>query len=330
MAGTIPVYQHDEEGLQSIALGPGFDGKRKDLGLPLLLAAARHPGRRPGDADRQRGRRPLDRHAGGLRALQGADPAVPVPARPAPRSTCGTEQRGPRRAGRPGHLLPRRRGHRLRRPGQPLPVDRRRHQPVPVRRLHADRRAGRPQPGLRRPAQLRQHQRPARQDPARQGRRERGLHDPGGQPLPARQRSTRPEIYAMGLAQPVPDRARTGPPASCTSPTTRRTRTPPTRSAARRATASGRRRQAGQLRLALLRDRRAPLQRLRLRHRDVGPKFNCAAPGQRLAAQHRPARAAPVSSSRSLVLLRRLRGVPGARHRRHRPDGRTRRTIRHA
>ncbi len=28
IAGTIPVYQHDEEGLQSIALDPGYDGKR--------------------------------------------------------------------------------------------------------------------------------------------------------------------------------------------------------------------------------------------------------------------------------------------------------------
>ena len=30
VAGTIDVYQHDEEGLQSIALAPGFDGKRNN------------------------------------------------------------------------------------------------------------------------------------------------------------------------------------------------------------------------------------------------------------------------------------------------------------
>ena len=29
-AGTLDVYRHDEEGLQSIALQPGFDGKKKN------------------------------------------------------------------------------------------------------------------------------------------------------------------------------------------------------------------------------------------------------------------------------------------------------------
>ena len=47
----------------------------------------------------------------------------------------------------------------------------RRHEPVRVRRLRADRRLAQPQPGVRRPAQRRQHERPARQDPADPARR---------------------------------------------------------------------------------------------------------------------------------------------------------------
>ena len=67
----------------------------------------------------------------------------------------GSQVDRPRRAGRPGHVLPRRRRHRLRRGRQPLPVHRRRHQPVRLGRLRADRRADQPQPGVRRAAQRR-------------------------------------------------------------------------------------------------------------------------------------------------------------------------------
>ena len=45
-------------------------------------------------------------------------------------------------------------------------------------------------------------------------------------------------------------------------------------------------------------------------------------PGQRLPPQHRPARAAAGGAAGGLVLVRRLARVPGARDRRHRPDGR--------
>ena len=54
-----------------------------------------------------------------------------------------------------------------------------------------------------------------------------------------------------------------------------------------------------------------------------GAKFNCAAPGQRLAEQHRPARAAAGRAAGRLVLATARRPqFPRARHRRHRPDGR--------
>ena len=87
--------------------------------------------------------------------------------------------------------------------GNLLPVHGRRHEPVLLRRLRADRRLAEPQPGLRRPPQRRQHERPARQDPADPAEGRRRLHDPAGQPVPRRARAkTKPEIYAMGLRNP--------------------------------------------------------------------------------------------------------------------------------
>ena len=41
--GNIPVYTHDEEGLQGVAADPNFATNR--LHLPVLRAAADHPGR---------------------------------------------------------------------------------------------------------------------------------------------------------------------------------------------------------------------------------------------------------------------------------------------
>ena len=40
VAGTIPVYTHDEEGMQGVAVDPNF--AQQPLHLPLLLAAAEH------------------------------------------------------------------------------------------------------------------------------------------------------------------------------------------------------------------------------------------------------------------------------------------------
>ena len=60
LAATLDVYQHDEEGLQSVAIDPNFETNR--WVYVVLLAAAEHAGRRPDDAGDQRGRRARDRH----------------------------------------------------------------------------------------------------------------------------------------------------------------------------------------------------------------------------------------------------------------------------
>ena len=125
-----------------------------------------------------------------------------------------------------------------------------------------------------------------------------------------------------GLAQPVPHRDR---------PRHRRhlgrrllARRPgrQPRPRPRRPRQVGGRGQAVQLRLALLRHRRAALQRLRLRHPHERPEVQLRRPGQRLDPQHRPARAAAGGAAGGLVLVRPLVRVPRARDRRHRPDGR--------
>jgi hypothetical protein len=85
--------------------------------LPVLLPASEHAGRRPGDPHRERGRRARVRHTGGLRPLRGIHPAGAVPVdRGHDRSRLRAADRAG--AGRPGHLLPRRRRHRLRRERQ--------------------------------------------------------------------------------------------------------------------------------------------------------------------------------------------------------------------
>ena len=53
-AGSIEVYQHDEEGLQSIAVDPGFGTKNRWVYL-YYSPPAGHPGRRPADPAGQRG-----------------------------------------------------------------------------------------------------------------------------------------------------------------------------------------------------------------------------------------------------------------------------------
>ena len=286
MIGNIPVYTHDEEGLQGVGVDPSFATNR--LHLPLLRAAAVHPGRR-------RAGRPAPPPTS--RRWTGRQPAVPV--HPERRLHAQPGQRGdhPRRARRPGHLLPRRRRHRLRRGRQPLPVHRRRHQPVRLRRLLADRRADQPQPGLRRAAHRRQHQRPARQDPADQGRTPTArytipagnLFAPGTAQHPARD-------LRDGLPQPVPDERRQGHrrrlPRRLRPRRRRRRRQPRARRARSSSTGSPRR--------ATTAGRTAPaptpppsLQRVELRHRTVrAPSSTAPAADEQLVPQHRPDHAA--------------------------------------
>ena len=72
-------------------------------------------------------------------------------------------------------------------------------------RLLAAGRADQPQPRVRRAAQRRQHQRPARQDPADQGERQRHVLHPVGQPVRPRHGQHPAGDLRDGVPQPVPD-----------------------------------------------------------------------------------------------------------------------------
>ena len=186
------------------------DVRQGQVGLRVLLAAAEHAGRQPGDAGLQRGRRAGQRHRGGLGEVQGRDPAVALQAQGQPgRPEDRAEDHGC--AGRSWPVLPRRRQHRVRPRGQPVPVHGRRLEPVLLGRLHADGRVAGPQPGLRRPPQRGQHERPARQDPADQAEDEQArLHDPEGQPVRQEPGEDEARDLRDGPAQPVPVRHRPG------------------------------------------------------------------------------------------------------------------------
>ena len=186
--------------------------QQQPLGLRLLLAAAEHPGRRSRHGH-QRGRRavristtPADRAR--LALFKGV---IRLSRFKFEGSHARLQHRAgdPRRPGRPRHLLPRRRQDRLRRRRQPVPLDGRRHEPVRVLgRLHADRRAGQPQPGVRCPAHVGQHERPARQDPAHPREGERQLQHPRGEPVPSGHGADEARDLRHGLPQPVPLRGR--------------------------------------------------------------------------------------------------------------------------
>ena len=139
---------------------------------------------------------------------------------------------------------------------------------------------------------------------------------------------TRPEIYLMGLRNPfrIEFNQRTGelyvadysPDAA-----TRRTRC-----AARPATASGWRSRSR----ATSAGRTAPPRSCRTSTTTSPPAVRRGVrlrrAGQRVAAQHRGDAAAARDPAAGLVHVRAVRGVPRARHRRHRPDGRPRLPLR--
>ena len=239
VAGRIPVYLHDEEGLQSIALDPGYDGKKNKWIYLYYSPPLDTPADDPATASINEGDAPETgtaadfapykgyltvsrfRFSGGQVDVGSEQKVLDVPV---DRGICCHVG---------GDIV-------FDSAGQPDPVDRRRHQPVPVRRLRAARRARRPQPRLRRPAHVGQHQRPARQDPADHAEGRRRLHDPRGQPVrpgharrPAR-RSTRWAGATRSASRSTPTPTTSG------SPTTRPTPGPPTPTGAPPATASGR------------------------------------------------------------------------------------------
>ena len=231
------VYKHDEEGLQGVAIDPNFEDNHwvyayyspplnTPVDDPSTPASTRATRRSPATPAR-------------LRAVQGRASGCRASSSTRNKLDMSHRAEDHRRAGRPRHLLPRRRQHRLRQPGQPVPVDRRRHEPVLLRRLRAARRPPGPQPGVRRAAQRRQHERPARQDPAHPRRSRRRLHDPVGQPVPPGHGEDASRDLRDGPAQPVPLRGQPQQRRRLPRPTTRPTRRWPNPIAAPRARAGG-------------------------------------------------------------------------------------------
>ena len=312
LAGTIPVYSHDEDGLQGIAIDADFatnrwvyvyyapplttpSGDAPDDGVVVRRLQGPQPAL-AGQADRRRHARPGDR---------AADPP------------------GPRR---PRHLLPRRRRDRLRRPGQPVPLDRRRHEPVRAGRLHADRRAREPQPGLRRAAQLA----PTRTTCAASCCGSRSpptapTRCPDGNLFAPGTDKTRPEIYAMGFRNPFRfaiDRSTGwvylgdyGPDAGGADPN---------------------RGPGGQVEFNLIKSagnygwpychgRNDAYNDYDFATGVSGAKFDCAAPKNTSPAQHRPGR--PAAGAPGVDRLRRLQRAP-VRLRQRVADGRPRLPLR--
>ena len=259
-------------------------------------------------------------HQQGGRPLIYERPDWPVsPSRPAQRS----RYRPPRRRRSSRRRRDLRRSRLNDRPGEPMALavlpdgrvlhtartgdlDGRRHEPDRVRGLRADRRAVEPQPGVRRPALVGQHERPARQDSAHPREERRRLQRPEREPAPARRRAHEARDLRRGLPQPVPhggrqeveQRVRGRLLAGCAGA---RSRAWPAGN--RLLDARG---PPGQLRLDLLHDAHDRLRGLRLRHPGV--------PVPEVAEQHRPSRAAGGRPAGRLLQLsgERLRPLPGA------------------
>ena len=240
------------------------------MGLPLLLAAAGHPGRRPDHAAGERGRRARHGHPGRLRRRSRA--VIQLSRFKLVGDSLDTRDRAedPRGAGRPRHLLPRRRRHRLRRRRatstcRPA-TTRTRSSPTATSRSTSGPTAtprSTPSAARRTPTTC-----AARCCGSRRSARG-GYTDPPGNLFAPGTAGTRPEIYLMGLRNPFRIELDRG-----DQPAVRR-RLLPRRRRGRTPTAgppaTGKwfvRHRAGQLRLAVLRDRRAPVRRLRLRDRD--------------------------------------------------------------
>ena len=142
-----------------------------------------------------------------------------------------------------------------------------------------------------------------------------GYTIPLGQPVPAGHGEDQARDLRDGPAQPVPLR---GQPHE-RRPLRRRLlagRRPPTRSAARPATAAGCWSSAGQLRLAVLRDADMPYMDYDFATKTSGEAFNCNAPTNDSPYNTGLKRLPAVTQPGRLVLVRRVAAVPGARGRR--------------
>ena len=167
---------------------------RQQLGLHLLLAAARHAGRR----------RAHHRHGRAVRAVQTAKLPVPLQVGPAARGARPHERADPAR-GRPEprNLLPQRRRLRLGRGRQPLPLDRRRHDPfesdgyTPIDERPNRNPAFDAQRSAANTNDLRGKILRIKPDPT-----EADYTIPAGNLFAPGEADTRPEIYAMGFRNP--------------------------------------------------------------------------------------------------------------------------------
>ncbi len=178
-------------------------------------------------------------------------------------------------------------------------------------RLRPEQQRPRLQPRLRLAPRRRQHQRPARQDPAHQGRRRRLLHGPGRQPLPARHGQDPSRDLRDGPAQPVPHRRRPGDQLRLVGrlrPRRRRGR-PAARPDGLRRVADHGHQQADQRRLALLPRPQRQLQRVELRDGDARSVVRLQRrSAEQLDVEHRPRPGA--AGHRADALLRRQQHPP--------------------
>ena len=240
LAAKLNVYQHDEEGLQSIALDPNFAQER--LGLPVLLTAAEHaasdnpatPTVNEGDAPVRSAPRRTSRRS---RATSSCRASSGTGATHRPRVASRRSSRCRSTAASAATSAVTSSSTRTATCSWPPATTRTRSSPTGTRRSTSARAATR---RSTRSARRRTPTTCAGRSCASRSARTAGIRSrPGnlfvdGDPL------TRPEIYVDGPAQPVPHRVQPRGRASSTSPTTRRTRPRRTRCAGRQARASGR------------------------------------------------------------------------------------------
>ena len=186
LAAELDVYQHDEEGLQNIALDPNFEQNgwvymyySPPLNTPVDDPAT--PTVNEGDAPEFGTAADWERFKGVIRLsrfqwdkatdtidLSSEEQIIDVPV---DRGLCCHVG---------GDIVFDGEGNLFLSTGDDT-------NPFQSGRIHPDRRACGPQPGVRRPAHGGEHQRPARQGPADHADRRRRLHDPRGQSLRGQQ-----------------------------------------------------------------------------------------------------------------------------------------------
>ena len=325
LAADVDVYSHDEEGLQGIAIDPNFENNRW---VYLYYSP-------PGDTPEDDPTTPIFNE--GDAPFESDDPSVFDDFKGALRLSRFKLEAGKLNMGTEQKIIdvPVDRGICCHVGGQ-IDFDPQGNlylstgddsNPFESDGYCAARRPPEPQPGVRRAPHGRQHERPARQAAADPAEGRRRLRHPAGQPVRPRHAEDEARDLPDGPPQPVPVRGQRH----------ERRRLHGGLLAGRRRGRSGprprgsgaldARAQAGQLRLALLRDAGHPVRRLRLRDGDVGRAVQLRPARQRLAAQHRAARAAAGRAAGRLVLVQpRGHAVPGAvgerLRQRHLADGR--------